>query len=255
MKVFTTQQRIYKIKLLKRGIIIIKKILIMILCLVGVGQASESPKDYNETANQLLKNAVKSSDFDQVKQAFAMGANPNYLQSRLDAPFNQVIMNSKSPEIFQCFIDNGVDVNFKADGNGTYPSALATVVSQRRLYMVEMLINAGADPNFSFEGETREGIIIREVTVIFLAVRSDEPISLNILKLLIEKGASINKKDSLGDTPLIIACSLGNLESVKILLTNGANPNTANYESKKPLNLAIKSGNEELINLLIPLTN
>jgi len=68
-----------------------KKLLLivtMMFCFVGVSQASAPPKDYNETANQLRKNAVKSSNLAQVEQAFAMGADPNYLQSRLDAPFN-----------------------------------------------------------------------------------------------------------------------------------------------------------------------
>ncbi len=114
-----------------------KQLLIVMLmfCLsgIGVGQASVSAKDYNETASQLLKSAVRSDDLNQVKQAFVMGADPNYLQSRSDAPFNRAIRNSKSTAIVRCFIDNGVDVNFKADGNGTYPSALATAISERRL--------------------------------------------------------------------------------------------------------------------------
>ena len=231
----------------------------IMFCLIGigVGQAAVSPKDYNETANQLLKSAVISDDLEQVKQAFATGADPNYLQSRLDAPFNRAIRKSKSTDIVQCFIANGVDVNFKAEGNGTYPSALATAMSERRLDIVELLLNAGADPNLSFDGEIYEDrflVNVQEITVVFWTVRSDKPIDLKILKLLIDKGANINKANSLGNTPLIDACELGKIESVKILLANGANPNQANNKTKKPLDFAIKSGNQELINLLIPLT-
>jgi uncharacterized protein len=236
----------------------VKKLLIMTImfCLagIGLGQASVSAKVYNETASQLLKNAVISDDLDQVKQAFFMGADPNYLQKRSDAPFSRAIQKSKSTDIVQCFIDNGVDVNFKAEGNGVYPSALATAINARRLDIVAMLLNAGADPNLSFDGETSEdGFVydVHGVTVIFFAVLSDEPIYLN---LLIEKGANINNVDSLGNTPLINACKLGKLKSVKILLANGANPNQANYESKKPLDIALKLGSKELIDLLAPLT-
>ena len=238
-----------------------KKLLtVMIMfCLVGmgVGQAAVPAKDYNETASQVLKSAVASDDVEQVKESFAMGADPNYLQGRSDAPFNRAITKSKSTAIVQCFIDNGVDVNFKAVGNGSYPSALATAMSERRLAMVEMLLNAGADPNLSFDSEVNDGGFITDVqeqTIVFWAVRSDKPIDLNILKLLIEKGANINKADSLGNTPLMTACELGKIESVKLLLTNGANPNQANKKSKKPLDFAIKSGNQALINLLNPLT-
>jgi len=186
-----------------------------------------------------------------------MGADPNYLQGRSDAPFTRAIRKSKFTGIVQCFIDNGVDVNFAAVGNGNYPSALATAVSERRLDMAELLLNAGADPNLSFEGEMSEGgslVTVRDVTIVFWAVRTDEPNNLRILKLLIKKGANINKADSLGNTPLMTACELGKLESVKILWANGANPNQANNQSKKSLDLARKSGNIELIKLFIPLT-
>jgi len=239
----------------------VKKLLIVMImfCLVGMGagQAAVSVKSYNESAGEFLKNAVLTDDLSQVKQAFAIGADPNYLQSRSDAPFNSAIRKSKSTDIVQCFIDNGVDVNFEAVGNGNYPSALATALFERRLDMVEILLNAGADPNLSFDSEIYDGrflINVHKYTIVFWAVRSDEPNDLNILKLLIKKGANINKADSLGNTPLMTACELGKLESVKVLLVNGANPNQANYKSQKPLDFAIKSGNQELIKLLISLT-
>ena len=228
------------------------------LCLAGIGNGPVSAKDFNETASQLLLNAVKNNDLEQVKQAFVMGADPNYLQSRSDAPFNRAIRNAKSTAIVQCFIDNGVDVNFKAEGNGTYPSALASAFSERRLDIMELLLNAGADPNLSFDAEIVKDHKIYDihgVTIAFWAVRSDEPIYLNILKLLIEKGANVNKADSMGNTPLIEACEQGKIESVKILLANGANPNQANIKAEKPLDLAIKSGNKEIIDILTPLTN
>ena len=229
-----------------------KKITIVILmfCLagIGVGQAAVSPKDYNETAGQLLKSAVMNDDLDQVKQAFVMGADPNFLQGLHDAPFTRAIRKSKSTGIVQCFIANGVDVNFETVGNGNFPSALAAAIHERRLDIIKMLLNAGADPNLGFDAEISEGsflIDVHEVTVVFRVVQSDELIDLNILKLLTEKGANINKADSLGNTPLMTACEQGKLESVKILLTNGATPNQADHKSK---NLWILQKNQGIRN-------
>jgi len=49
----------------------VKKLLIVmiIFCLTGMGagHAAVPSKDYNESANQLLKSAVISDDLDQVK--------------------------------------------------------------------------------------------------------------------------------------------------------------------------------------------
>lgn len=245
----------------KKGVLAVKRLLLVMtvfwLVGIGVGQTAVPSKNYNETANRLLKSAVLSDDLEQVKQAFAMGANPNYLQGHLDAPFTRAIRKSKSTGIVQCFIENGVDIHFESAGNGNYPSALAAAVGERRLDMAELLLNAGANPNHGFDGERNDGrflVNVQGVTVVFGAVRSDKPIDLDILRLLIGKGADVNQADSLGNTPLTTACELGKVESVKILLANGANPNQANKKSEKPLDLARKSGNVELINLLIPIT-
>lgn len=146
----------------------------------------------------------------------------------------------------QCFIDNGVDINFKSSTSGTNPSSLWTAVINKRLDIVELLLNIGADQNITnANGDT----------VLFWSVREDNPIFLNITKLLIEKGIDINKSNKNGNTPLIIACREGSLENIKLLLENGADPNKKNFESKKPLDFAIKAKNNNIINLLQPITN
>ena len=152
-------------------------IVIIMFCLagIGVGQAAVSPKDYNEAAGRLLKSAVMNDDLDQVKQAFVMGADPNFLQGLPDAPFTRAIRKSKSTGIVQCFIANGVDVNFETVGNGNFPSALAAAVHERRLEIFKLLFIAGPDPNLGFDGEFKEGgffFVFQEVTVVFRTVKS-----------------------------------------------------------------------------------
>jgi ankyrin repeat protein len=73
---------------------------------------------------------------------------------------------------------------------------------------------------------------------------------LEIVKLLLEKGANVNATDLLGQTPLMIAAKEGHLEIVKLLLAKGAAPNAKNSEGKTALDFATKAGRTEVVNLL-----
>ncbi|KAL7032252.1 hypothetical protein ACKWTF_007263 [Chironomus riparius] len=61
-----------------------------------------------------------------------------------------------------------------------------------------------------------------------------------IVQYLIEKGADINILDDRLDTPLHRAASLGRLDIVKILIDKGANLNRQNRELNTPLHLALE---------------
>jgi len=59
--------------------------------------------------------------------------------------------------------------------------------------------------------------------------------NLEIVKLLLDRGACIEAKNNDGDTPLIIACSGGHLEMVKLLLDRGACIEAKNNNGDTPL--------------------
>ncbi|KAH9502360.1 hypothetical protein Btru_073534 [Bulinus truncatus] len=61
-----------------------------------------------------------------------------------------------------------------------------------------------------------------------------------ILQKFIEKGVSINRKDSHGDTALHIASMHGYIDLVKLLVTNGAIVNCQNNDGQTPLMLGVK---------------
>jgi hypothetical protein len=63
---------------------------------------------------------------------------------------------------------------------------------------------------------------------------------LNVVQVLLEKGADIHKTDNLGLTPLHSACYQGHLEVVLLLLEKGADINTASSRGTTPLRLAQK---------------
>ena len=63
-----------------------------------------------------------------------------------------------------------------------------------------------------------------------------------LIKLLVDSGASLEKRDYGGKTSLLIACKLDNLDVVQFLVSKGANINVADTQGNTPLLLAIESG-------------
>lgn len=57
--------------------------------------------------------------------------------------------------------------------------------------------------------------------------------------------------DTTNDTPLHIAVRSNNVEMVKTLLDGGASPNVKNNEGLTPLHLAVQAGHTEIVNLLV----
>ncbi|XP_044598811.1 serine/threonine-protein phosphatase 6 regulatory ankyrin repeat subunit B-like [Cotesia glomerata] len=76
-----------------------------------------------------------------------------------------------------------------------------------------------------------------------------------MIKLLLERKAFINTRDDFGLSPLCIAAEKGNYEIVDLLLTNGAFPNFLHNiqygEVDTPLHLAVDSGRKDIAELLV----
>ncbi|KKP25019.1 MAG: hypothetical protein UR12_C0049G0006 [candidate division TM6 bacterium GW2011_GWF2_30_66] len=78
--------------------------------------------------------------------------------------------------------------------------------------------------------------------------------NLELVKLLLDYGAkeSINKVDKLfGKTPLYWACGNDNLDIVTLLLASGADINKADEDGRTPLFLACENNNLEIVKLLL----
>ncbi|RZK75885.1 MAG: ankyrin repeat domain-containing protein, partial [Pedobacter sp.] len=73
-----------------------------------------------------------------------------------------------------------------------------------------------------------------------------------IVQAFLKKGGiNIDKRDSLGNTPLYYASSRGARDIVKLLLDAGADVNLANNSTEIPLHVASRSSNKDIIKLLI----
>jgi hypothetical protein len=75
--------------------------------------------------------------------------------------------------------------------------------------------------------------------------------NLELVKLLLKKGAHLNKKDDYGSTPLLDAVNIGSVEIVKLLIKHGANVHAIQEDKKTCLHLASQNDDEELVTLLL----
>ena len=69
-----------------------------------------------------------------------------------------------------------------------------------------------------------------------------------IVKYLIDKGADVNSGDKEGLTSLHKAILKRNLEIVKLLLSHGANPSLVSSRNASPVFMAASSGNSNSLN-------
>ncbi|KAF4766281.1 hypothetical protein HAV15_010745 [Penicillium sp. str.  len=74
---------------------------------------------------------------------------------------------------------------------------------------------------------------------------------LDIVQLLIQRGADIGASDSFGQTPLYIACEDGHIEVVRLLLDKGADVHHPNQFGWTPVNTASDEGFSDIVLLLV----
>lgn len=102
-------------------------------------------------------------------------------------------------------------------------------------------VKNGADVNAINWGETGK------LTPLTFACTHKE---FKIIRLLIEFGANVNKRDKKGDTPLASACCEGSEDIVDFLIKSGADVNTV-VDTRGPLYYACLYGHADVVRLLL----
>jgi len=122
----------------------------------------------------------------------------------------------------------------------TPPTPLFRAVMQNDVLEVRRLLEAGADPN----EETFQGF-----HAVFFAVMHQ---NLEMLRLMVEKGADIDALDRSGSTTLMWAAfnEQGKTEIVSALLELGVDPNIKNKVGETALTWAIRRGPTAVVELL-----
>lgn len=109
------------------------------------------------------------------------------------------------------------------------------------LMEIKALVERGADINAKLDNDKQRTGLFRAATLG----------SVDLLKLLIDKGASINVADSDGNTPLMAAAKNGLTDVCKALINKGADIDARDTRNNTPLIWAAAKGHTEICRLLI----
>ena len=117
---------------------------------------------------------------------------------------------------------------------------------------VKLLVETlGADVNPPPENLQLEWLDISEKEVDTpLCLACDEG-HIEVVALLLEKGAKVNAKDEDNNTPLHLACHKGHAGVVELLLINGANVNAKDSDKCTPLHRACLNDHKDLVTKLL----
>lgn len=121
-------------------------------------------------------------------------------------------------------------------------SPLECFVRARNVKAVSMLIRAGVNVNTRCKRDF--------VTPLHWACYSwYDPVSTEILRMLLEAGADPNAQNDHLYTPLMVLCKLkeASLEHVRLLLEHGADPTLENLDGKTALDIARDAEEQEIV--------
>ena len=214
------------------------------------GYAGKEPVDKESGVNKgtPLLYAATYGHIEVTKLLLTEGADVNLFRGNMTV----LGMAAKvgQSESLELLIEAGADVNRSMTKKNVMPPLICAVqsfiseslINNKRC--IEILIKAGADVNAPFV--TCPGACISEILAMLLGAGADVKLfplhqvvgsyrQLERVKLLIQKGADVNKQNNSGETPMYRAASIGDSTCMELFVKSGADVNTPDNHGVTPL--------------------
>ena len=234
---------------------------------------STSQTPISNLDDQLLRSSITDGAAD-IARLLRCGANVNAKNEKgetllyLAAGFGRL-------DVVQLLVSTGADVNAATkDGETPLVNAAHYGLPEVLKYLLERGANVHTMPDIdplmnSLHGDAGEGVdaevekailliqhgaefqrsMSRGETALMWTAQQDD--FLPVLKLLIEKGASLETRDEKGNTALAYAVRDREIKSVTVLLDHGANIETRDKDGTTPLMFASEYGYIPIARLLL----
>jgi ankyrin repeat protein len=210
-------------------------------------------KDFNSDECSSGLNALMIASlggFTDVAEALLnRGADPNMV----DKSGKTVLHHSAASrvEIVKALLAHGADPNLRVSnpkGSGRYglrvteqgATALVIAADYNNLEIVNVLLDAGADPFISTEQKTSALLMAAGAGTSPADSLTDEAIAAatEIVRIMVNKGVDVNARGPFGWTALHAAAYHGRNDIIDLLVQNGANPNLMDDFGQTPLSIA-----------------
>ena len=186
----------------------------------------------NGKGDTLLLAAVSMGNLEAVQQLILAGADVNKRNAfTKDTPILRSLYGDNA-EITRLLVYSGADINVKNNYNHS-PMFLA--LEKQKGEFIDLFLSSGV----------KEGL---NTDYLFRAVAKKN--YMGVLAML-KGGVKPNVKNTKGNTPLIIAASLGDVPTVQSLMAYGADVNAANNDGNTPLIYAARYNHPGVIRELL----
>jgi ankyrin repeat protein len=180
--------------------------------------------------------AAKRAPAGVIEALLAAGATLDAADDRGRTPLMWAAVRSDQADVVAALLRAGANPNSRSVAMGT---ALHQAAAAGAVRSVQLLLDAGADVNAPLPKVGSSPLLL-----------ACDMQRLEVVKMLLARGAAVNVPDSDGDTAIGLAAARNRPDIVRLLLAAGADKNIRNRSGKSALDYAAANGDFELLALL-----